>query len=70
MLTTDPIRHVAWDNQNHLYAITLAGAPPGISPGKLYVFTVSGAQGSTAPQQAPGSPYTLATPWDLAVQSK
>ena len=61
VLTTDPHPAVAWDNQNHLYAITLAGASPGINPGKLYVFTVLRyAQGSTAPQQAPGSPYTLA----------
>ncbi|HVT97654.1 MAG TPA: hypothetical protein VHE33_09115 [Acidobacteriaceae bacterium] len=70
LLTTDPIAQMFWDSHNHLYAITDNDTGTGgISPGKLYVFTVQDSQIS-APEQAPGSPYPLATPWYLAVQSK
>jgi hypothetical protein len=69
LLTTDSIAQVAWDNSNHLYAITLSGGIYGsnaVSPGKLYVFTVT----STTVTEAPGSPYTIASPVDLAVQAE
>jgi hypothetical protein len=69
LLTTESIAQVAWDNSNHLYAITLTGGAYGsnsVSPGKLYVFTVTG----TAATEAPGSPYTIASPVDMAVQSE
>lgn len=56
-LTSDEIDRVFWDNQNHLYAISRPA-------GKLYVFTVTG----SAYAQAPGSPYPVASPQDLAVQ--
>ena len=65
VLTTDSIARVGWDSHNHLYAITQNGV--GMNSGKLYVFTVPD---TGSPQAARGSPYTLATPWDLAVQSK
>jgi 6-phosphogluconolactonase (cycloisomerase 2 family) len=70
LLTTDPIAQMFWDSHNHLYAITDNDTGTGgISPGKLYVFTVQDSQIS-APEQAPSSPYTVATPWYLAVQSR
>lgn len=68
VLTSESIAQVAWDNSNHLYAITLTGAAYGsnsTTPGKLHVFTVT-ASGAT---EAPGSPYTVTTPVDLAVLS-
>jgi hypothetical protein len=73
LLTTDSISQMFWDNQNHLYAISLTGGAYGassVSPGKLYVFSVPAAGGSATPQQAPGSPYTVSTPIALAVQAK
>jgi hypothetical protein len=69
LLTTDPIQHIAWDNENHLYATTV-GASSGVSAGKLYVFTVPDTTGSGQPQQAAGSPYSIAAPRDLAVEAK
>lgn len=66
VLTTDNISHMFWDNSNHLYAITLSGGSLGVSPGKLHVFTVT----DTAATEAPGSPYTIAAPMSLAVQSE
>lgn len=66
VLTTDSISHMFWDNSNHLYAITLSAGSLGVSPGKLHVFTVT----DTAATEAPGSPYTIAAPTSLAVQSE
>lgn len=51
LLTQDPVDHIAWDNDNHLYAISG-------STGKLLVFTVT----ATSVNQAPGSPYTVNDP--------
>jgi 6-phosphogluconolactonase (cycloisomerase 2 family) len=65
-LTTDSISQIFWDNSNHLYAITLNAVPPAVNPGKLHVFTVT----DTSASEASGSPYTIATPIALAVQSK
>jgi hypothetical protein len=48
LLTKDEVDQVAWDNDNHLYAI-------GRSAGKLFVFTIT----STGYRQAAGSPYPL-----------
>jgi hypothetical protein len=67
LLTTNSIAQVAWDNSNHLYAITLTGGAYGsnsVSPGKLYVFSVT----DTSATEAPDSPYTIASPVDMAVQ--
>jgi hypothetical protein len=67
LLTADSISGMAWDNNNHLYAFTLTGTAYGknsVSPGKLHVFTVT----DTAASEAPGSPYTIATPVAIAVQ--
>jgi len=70
VLTTDSISQIAWDKNDHLYAITgsLPGPPttPPKNPNKLYVFTVT----DNAVTQAPGSPYTIAFPSSLAVQPK
>jgi hypothetical protein len=65
VLTTDYIAQVAWDNSNHLYAITWTPAGS-TSPGKLYVYTVTDS-GAT---EAPGSPYTITIPRGIAVQSE
>jgi hypothetical protein len=46
-----------WDNSNHLYAISQ-------SAGKLFVFTVT----PTSATQAPGSPYNISHPQNIAVQ--
>lgn len=59
LLTTDPIDEVRWDNQNHVYALSM-------STGKLYVFVVS-SSGATA---AAGSPYTIPGAGYLAVLPK
>lgn len=59
LLTSSPIDQVAWDNSNHLYAISN-------STSKLYVFTVT----STSVTEAPGSPYTVTHPASLIVQPK
>ncbi len=63
LLTKDPIERVDsaaglvfWDNDNHLYAISS-------STGKLHVFTVTG----TTATEAPGSPYTLSMPQNMAL---
>jgi hypothetical protein len=48
-----------WDNDHHLYAISQSAA-------KIFVFTVT----ATSAIQAPGSPYTLAGPQNIAVQPK
>jgi hypothetical protein len=59
LLTASPIDQVAWDDSNHLYAISN-------STSKLYVFTVT----STSVTQAPGSPCTVTRPGRLIVQPK
>jgi hypothetical protein len=69
VLTTESVNQLAWDNSNHLYAITLSGSAYGsnaVNPGKLHVYTVTSA-GAT---EAPGSPYTITEPEALAVQSE
>jgi hypothetical protein len=69
LLTTQNVNQVAWDNSNHLYAITLSGSAYGsnaVNPGKLYVFTVT----SAGAAEAPGSPYTIQSPEQIAVQSE
>lgn len=58
LLATDVIVQVAWDNDNHLYAIG--------QDRKLYVFTIT----PTSVTQAPGSPHTIATPQSIAVLPK
>jgi len=65
VLTTDNISQMFWDNSNHLYAITLSVGSLAVNPGKLHVFTIT----DTAATEAPGSPYTIAAPASLAVQS-
>jgi hypothetical protein len=57
LLTKTPVDQFFWDNSNHLYAISQ-------SAGKLFVFTVT----PTSVTAAPGSPYTIAHPQNIAVQ--
>jgi hypothetical protein len=54
------VSQILWDNSNHMYAIgtTSAGA------GKLYVYTVT----PTSVTEAPGSPYSIASPGNIVVQ--
>jgi hypothetical protein len=59
LLTKSEIDQMFWDNDHHLYAISQ-------SAGKVFVFTVT----ATSATQAPGSPYTLAHPQNIAVQPK
>jgi 6-phosphogluconolactonase (cycloisomerase 2 family) len=59
LITTAPTDMVRWDNANHLYAISN-------SDSRLYVFNVT----SSGITEAPGSPYTVAHPVTLMVQSK
>jgi hypothetical protein len=59
LLAKSEIDQMFWDNDHHLYAISQ-------SAGKLYVFTVT----ATSATQAPGSPYTLAHPQNIAVQPR
>jgi hypothetical protein len=56
LLTNDYIAQVAWDNDNHLYAISTIS-------NKLHVFTVTPASF----REAPGSPYTVTNPQSIAV---
>jgi hypothetical protein len=58
-LTTDSIDQMFWDNANHLYAISR-------STNKLFVFTIT----PYGVKQAPGSPYTITTPMNIAVLPK
>jgi hypothetical protein len=53
------INRVIWDSSNHLYAISQASK-------KLYVLNVT----SSGVTQAPGSPYTIASPMEIIVQPK
>jgi hypothetical protein len=59
LLTHDNIRQIFWDNANHLYALSS-------SLGKLHVFTVT----PTSYNEAPGSPYLVNYPINLAVMPK
>ena len=56
LLTTVSTNQIFWDNSNHLYAISN-------SAGKLYVYNVT----SSSTTAAPGSPYSIPTPYALAV---
>ncbi len=59
LLVRGEITQVFWDHANHLYAISTTA-------GKLYVFTVTPSSAS----QAPGSPYTIASPQNFTVLPK
>jgi len=59
LLINDEIDQVSWDNDNHLYAISYIS-------GKLFVFTIT----PTSHRQAPGSPYTITKPQNIAVLPK
>jgi hypothetical protein len=63
LMITEPINEIFWDNNNHLYAITVSYGSYAVS-GKLYVFNVT----PTGWSQAPGSPHAIADPSDLIVQ--
>jgi len=56
LITRDEVDQMFWDDANHLYAVSL-------SAGKLFVFTVT----ETGCRPAPGSPYTIGSPFGLAV---
>lgn len=55
-LTTDSIRQLAWDSQNHLYALS--------NSQKVYVFNLT----SSGATPAPGSPHSITNAWGLLVQ--
>jgi len=57
LLTTDEIDQMFWDKANHLYAISTR-------KGKLHVYTIT----PTAHHEAPGSPHSIESPQNLAVQ--
>jgi len=59
LLTTYEIDQFFWDNANHLYAISQPA-------GKLFVFTIT----ATGAKQAPGSPYAITNPANIAVMPK
>ncbi len=56
LLTSDQINQTFWDNNDHLYAISQPA-------GKLFVFTVT----PTKVTEAPGSPYSITNPQNIAV---
>jgi hypothetical protein len=56
LLANVEIDHVAWDKNNHLFAI-------GQTAGKMYVFTVTPA----AATEVLGSPYAVSSPSSVAV---
>ena len=56
LLANVEIDHVAWDKNNHLFAI-------GQTAGKMYVFTVT----PTAATEVSGSPYAVSSPTSVAV---
>jgi len=51
------VAQLFWDNNDHLYAISQSAA-------KLWVFTVT----TTGYSVAPGSPYSINDPQNIAVQ--
>lgn len=59
LISSGEVDHIFWDNANHLYAVST-------SAGKLRVFTVT----ATSAVQAAGSPYSIASPQNLAVLVK
>jgi hypothetical protein len=59
LLTTDTVNQMAWDNDNHLYAISQ-------SAGKLFVFTVTPATYG----EPSGSPYAIVNPQNIVVLAK
>jgi hypothetical protein len=59
LLPTEAITQLAWDNNDHLYAISTTG-------GELYVFTVT----ATKVTPTPGSPYSIANPQSITVTAK
>ena len=59
LLTKVQTDQFLWDNDNHLYAISQPA-------GKLFVFTVT----PTTVTQAPGSPYKITKPQNIAVLPK
>jgi hypothetical protein len=59
LLTTARIDQIFWDNNNHLYAIST-------SANKLFVYGVTPNWHGVAS----GSPYTINSPWSVAVQPK
>jgi len=61
-LLKDEVDQVVWDNNNHLYALSIAGN----SAGKLFVFTIT----PTGVAPAPGSPYTITKPQSIAVSPR
>lgn len=61
LLAGQPVQQVSWDKTGHLYAIVLQSGN-----GKLHVFNTS----ATSITEAPGSPYSIANPEAMVVQSK
>lgn len=59
LLVKDEIDQVSWDNDNHLYASSYMS-------GKLFVFTIT----PTSHRQAPGSPYAITKPQNIAILPK
>jgi hypothetical protein len=59
LMTRDEVDQMFWDDANHLYAVSR-------SAGKLFVFTVT----DTSSRPAPGSPYTIGSPYGLAVLAR
>lgn len=57
ILTADPVTQLAWDNSNHLYAMSP-------TTGKLRIYTVT----PTGFEEAPGSPVAISAPVNMAVQ--
>lgn len=59
LLPIKGVTQLAWDNANHLYAISQTS-------GKLYVLTVT----ATTVTEAPGSPYSITSPQSLAIAQR
>jgi hypothetical protein len=59
LMTRDEVDQMFWDDANHLYAVSR-------SAGKLFVFTVT----ETGCRPAPGSPYSIGSPFGLAVLAR
>ena len=59
LLTTEEVDQLAWDNADHLYAISRAA-------GKLFVFTIT----PTNHTPAARSPYAITKPSNIAVVTR
>ena len=59
LLTNNRVDQLYWDNDNHLFAISLSAS-------KLLVFTIT----PTSVSQAPGSPHRITKPESIVVLSK